>query len=103
MISKSNLKLPVSSLCCLCHSADETIDHLISSCSFIAQSHYKKRHDVVALYIHWKLTSDAEFEAVIAGRSIFQNRFWKTMYVTLWDYVYKVLLVYHWHIGSYCN
>jgi len=44
--------LPVFSLCCLCHSTDETIDHLISSCSFLVQSQYKKRHDVVASYIH---------------------------------------------------
>jgi len=58
------LHLPVSSLCHLCHSADESIDHLISSCTFLVQSHYKKRHDVVASYIHWKLSNNAGFDVV---------------------------------------
>ena len=40
-------------LCHLCNSADETVDHLVSSCSYIAQTEYKRRYDQVAFYIHW--------------------------------------------------
>jgi len=47
--------LQVSPLCRLCHSCDETVDHLISGCSCIAQSQYKARHDQVALFVHWHL------------------------------------------------
>jgi len=36
-------------------SADETVDHLLTSCSMIAQSYYKKCHDTVARIIHWEL------------------------------------------------
>ena len=61
VMSNKIFKLPVSSLCRLCHSADKTIDHLVSSCSYIAQSQYKKRHDLVVSYIHWNLTKLAGF------------------------------------------
>jgi len=37
-----------SASCCLYGSADEMVDHLLTSCSTIAQSCYKKRHDTVA-------------------------------------------------------
>ena len=33
-----------SGSCRLCGGADETVDHLLTSCSIIAQSYYKKRH-----------------------------------------------------------
>ena len=56
--------LPVSSLCRLCGAADETMDHLISSCHYIAQSQYKKRHDIVASYIHWMLSQNNGFSVV---------------------------------------
>ena len=41
-----------SGSCCLCGTADETIDHLLTSCSIIAQSYHKKHHDTVAKIIH---------------------------------------------------
>ena len=44
-----------SSQCRLCGSNNETVDHILSSCSVIAQSHYKHRHDEVARIIHWEL------------------------------------------------
>ena len=52
VIKSQIFHLPVSTLCRFCHSADETIDHFISSCTFLVQSHYKKRHNVVASYMH---------------------------------------------------
>ena len=56
--------LPVSSLCRLCSATDETVDHLISSCYYIAQSQYKKRHGIVAFYIHWMLSQNSGFSVV---------------------------------------
>jgi len=55
-----------SPLCCLCNSADEMVDHLVSSCSYIAQTDYKRQHviDQVARYIHWKLAEQFGFEVV---------------------------------------
>jgi len=58
-------KLPVLPLCRLCQSADKTIDHIISSCSYIAQSQYNKRHDLVASYIHWNLARLTELYSPI--------------------------------------
>ena len=51
-------------MCRLCNAADETVDHLISSCLYIAQSQYKKRHDIVAFYIHWMLSWNSDFSVV---------------------------------------
>ena len=39
----------------MCGQSNETVDHLTSSCSYIAQTAYKHRHDQVAKFIHWKL------------------------------------------------
>jgi hypothetical protein len=33
----------------------ETIEHIISSCTVLAQSEYKKRHDIFAKIIHMNL------------------------------------------------
>ena len=52
----------ISPSCRLCGHSNETIDHLISSCSFIAQSAYKHRHDKVAQFLHWKLAAKYHFE-----------------------------------------
>jgi len=41
--------------CRLCKERDETVSHLISECSKIAQSEYKRRHDKVAAAVHWSL------------------------------------------------
>ena len=42
-------------MCRLCKEKDETIDHLISSCSKIAQTDYKERHNKVTSMLHWNL------------------------------------------------
>ena len=34
---------------------DETVDHLISSCSKIAQIYYKERHNKVASMLYWNV------------------------------------------------
>ena len=63
------------------------IDHLISSCSYIAQTQYKKRHDLVASYIHWNLTKIAGFYVheqwwKHVPEKVLDNLGWKI----LWDY-----------------
>ena len=45
-------KVTEDSKCQLCKKKDETMDHLISSCSEIAQTDYKKRHNTVASILH---------------------------------------------------
>ena len=44
-----------SPLCRLCGGYDETVEHLISGCSFLAVSQYITRHNNVAKFIHWSL------------------------------------------------
>lgn len=41
--------------CRLCKEKDETVSHLVSECSKIAQTEYKRRHDKVAAAVHWSL------------------------------------------------
>ena len=44
-----------SALCRMCKNKDETVSHIISECSKIAQNEYKNRHDRVATAVHWGL------------------------------------------------
>ena len=46
-------KTQQNSKCRLCSDRDETINHIISECSKLAQSEYKARHDWVGKVIHW--------------------------------------------------
>ena len=48
-------KQEVSSLCRMCQNKDETVTHLVSECSKMAQREYKGRHDKVASAVHWGL------------------------------------------------
>jgi hypothetical protein len=41
--------------CRICGTEGETIEHIISSCTVLAQSEYKKRHDIFANIIHMNL------------------------------------------------
>ena len=43
------------SKCRLCGDRDDTINHIISECSKLAQKVYKKRHDWVSKGIHWEI------------------------------------------------
>ena len=54
----------ISPLCRLCDQSNETIDYLTSSCSYIAQTAYKHRHDQVAKFIHWKLLAKYSIDVV---------------------------------------
>ena len=55
-------KTQQNSKCRICGDRDETINHILSECSKLAQKEYKVRHDWVGKVIHWemckKFTSD---------------------------------------------
>ena len=77
----------ISPKCRLCGSADETINHLISECSKLAQREYKRRHDKVAKAVHWTLCKKHQLEASDkwyqhVPEPILQNEHVKL----LWDY-----------------
>ena len=52
---KTDCDTSSDSKCQLCKVKEETIDHLVSSCSKIAKTDYKERHDKVASMLHWNL------------------------------------------------
>ena len=41
--------------CRLCGEREETVMHVLSECKKITQTEYKKRHDKVATWTHWRL------------------------------------------------
>ena len=48
-------KQDVSPVCRMCGERDETISHILTECSKLAQKHYKSwRHDKVAQILHWE-------------------------------------------------
>ena len=47
-------KTQQNSKCRLCGDRDETINHIISECSKLAQKEYKARHEWVGKVIHWE-------------------------------------------------
>ena len=51
------------SLCRMCRKVDESIDHIVSGCSKLAQKEYKRRHDNLGKIVHWKLGRKCNFEA----------------------------------------
>ena len=48
--------------CRLCGDIDETINHIISECSKLAQKEYNVRHDWVGKVIHWEMCKKLKFE-----------------------------------------
>ncbi len=42
-------------MCRMCNKAEETVFHIVSECSMMAQTEYKGRHDKLAKVIHWDL------------------------------------------------
>ena len=45
----------------MCTKVDESIDHIASGCSKLAQKEYKRKHDNLGKIVHWKL----DIESVI--------------------------------------
>ncbi|XP_068707858.1 uncharacterized protein [Montipora foliosa] len=46
----------------MCGSHDETVQHILYSCPKLAQTEYKKRHDVVGRVVHWELCKEYGLE-----------------------------------------
>ena len=46
----------------LCGDRGETINHIISECSKLAQKEYKTRHDSVGKVIHWDMRKKFKFD-----------------------------------------
>ena len=55
-------KTQQNSKCSLCGDRDETINHIISECSKLAQKEYKTRHDWVGKVIHWEMCKKFKFD-----------------------------------------
>ena len=51
----------IISKCRLCSDRDETINHLISESSKLAQKEYKTRHNMVGNVIHWEMWKKFKF------------------------------------------
>ena len=76
-----------SPICRMCGENTETISHLVSGCSNLAQREYKRRHDNVARYIHWQLCIEWGFERADRWynqqpEAIIENKNYKL----LWDF-----------------
>ena len=54
-VKKDIYGLNVSDKCRLCGKNVESITHIVSACSMLAQRDYKRRHDKVCLNLHWNL------------------------------------------------
>ena len=48
--------------CRMCGETGETVSHIVSECSKLAQREYKRRHDIVATMVHWKLCEKFNLE-----------------------------------------
>jgi len=75
------------SLCRLCKKANESIDHVVSGCSKLAQKEYKRRHDNLGKIVHWKLARKCNFETgdkwyEHEPESVLENEDYKI----LWDF-----------------
>ena len=75
------------SLSRVCRKVGESIDHIVSGCSKLAQNEYKRRHDNLVKIVHWKLARKCNFEAgdkwyEHEPESVLENEDYKI----LWDF-----------------
>ena len=59
-----------TTLCSLCGESTETVSHIVSGCRKLAQREYRKRHDKVALQVHWELYRKYGLECNDSGVTI---------------------------------
>ena len=76
-----------SYLCRVCRKVDESIDHIVSGCSKLAQNVHKRRHDNLGKKVHWKHAMECNFEAgykwyELEPESVLENEYFKI----LWDF-----------------
>jgi hypothetical protein len=73
--------------CRICKAKEETVQHIVSSCTALAQNQYKKRHDKVATAVHWGLCKRYNLPCASewynhTPESVVEN----DNYKLLWDY-----------------
>ena len=51
-----------SLLCRMCRAENETVSHIVSEYKMLTQKKYKKRHENVCRYIHWRLCEKNGFQ-----------------------------------------
>ena len=75
------------SCCRMCRKVDESIDHIVSGCSKLAQKEYKRRHDNLGKIVHRKLARKCNFEA---GDKLYKHEPESVLenedYKILWDF-----------------
>ena len=59
--------------CRICKQNNKTINHIVSSCSKLAQKEYKKRHNNVARAIHWDLSGKCGLNEMRGGMTMLQR------------------------------
>ena len=76
------------SLCRMCRKVDESIGHIVSGCSKLAQEYKRKRrHDNLGrIVVHWKLARKCNFEAgdkwyEHEPESVLENEDYKILYL----------------------
>ena len=57
-------------LCSLCGESTETVSHIVIGCRKLAQEEYRKRHDAVALQVHWELYRKYGLECNDSGMTV---------------------------------
>ena len=59
----------------MCRKADESIDHIVSGCSKLAQKDYKRMHDNLGKIVYWKLARKCNLKLEINGINMSQKMF----------------------------
>ena len=82
--------------CRMCNEKEETIHHIVSGCSNLAQKEYKRRHDCVARALHWDILRQRGFKISDKGyqhqpESVVENEQFKV----LWDFTIQTDIEIH--------
>ena len=67
-----------SPLCRMRRVENKAVSHTVSECKMLVQKEYKKRHDNVGRYIHWKLCEKYGFQGAQSGTSMIQMELLRT-------------------------
>ena len=59
----------------VCRKVDESIYHIVSGCSKLAQKECKRRHDNLGKIVHWKLARKCNLKLQINGMNMSQKVF----------------------------
>ena len=68
----------------MCRKVDESLVHIVSSCSKLAQKECKRRHNNLGKIVHWKFARKHNFEA---GDKWYESVLENEDYKILWDFI----------------